>query len=129
MSVDHYVTDGDRSYQQLNNETAQRADLFGGPSVVMPSKHLMAPSDANEVAVDMELADQHLADASSSTDSSPLAASPATAPQVPDSVTTTDEFALAFDIDGVLMRGGKPIPAAVQALKYINGANPYGVRV
>ncbi|KAJ6005001.1 hypothetical protein N7540_012800 [Penicillium herquei] len=39
------------------------------------------------------------------------------------------DFALAFDIDGVLMRGGKPIPEAIEAMKYINGENPYGIRV
>jgi ribonucleotide monophosphatase NagD (HAD superfamily) len=42
---------------------------------------------------------------------------------------TSDDFALAFDIDGVLIKGGQPIPAAVDAMKYINGENPYGVKV
>ena len=42
---------------------------------------------------------------------------------------TSDDFALAFDIDGVLIKGGEPIPEAVDAMKYINGENPYGVKV
>ncbi|KAJ5924870.1 hypothetical protein N7466_009057 [Penicillium verhagenii] len=44
-------------------------------------------------------------------------------------MTISDDFALAFDIDGVLMRGGQPIPEAVKAMKYINGDNPFGIRV
>lgn len=47
---------------------------------------------------------------------------------VPPSVTS-DDFALAFDIDGVLMKGGQPIPQALDAMKYINGENPYKVKV
>lgn len=41
----------------------------------------------------------------------------------------SDGFAFAFDIDGVLMKGGKPIPEGIQALRYINGDNPYGIKV
>lgn len=44
-------------------------------------------------------------------------------------LVTSDDFALAFDIDGVLIRGGKPIPEAVEAMKYINGDNPYGIQM
>jgi hypothetical protein len=89
----------------------------------------MATSEAQETAVEMELAKEHLDYDSSSQDGSLLAESPLTTPLFPTTSTTTDEFALAFDIDGVLIRGGKPIPAAVEAMKYINGANPYGIRM
>lgn len=44
-------------------------------------------------------------------------------------VQVSDEFAFAFDIDGVLMKGGQPIPEGIQALRYINGDNPYGIKV
>ncbi|KAJ9480894.1 hypothetical protein VN97_g12626 [Penicillium thymicola] len=44
-------------------------------------------------------------------------------------MVTSDDFALAFDIDGVLIKGGEPIPEAVDAMKYINGENPYGIKV
>jgi ribonucleotide monophosphatase NagD (HAD superfamily) len=44
-------------------------------------------------------------------------------------MVTSDDFALAFDIDGVLIKGGEPIPKAVDAMKYINGDNPYRVKV
>lgn len=53
---------------------------------------------------------------------------PLSTPPPPDNITS-DDFALAFDIDGVLVRGGKPIPEAVEAMRYINGENPYGIRV
>lgn len=40
-----------------------------------------------------------------------------------------DNFAFAFDIDGVLVRGGQPIPEAIEAMKMLNGENEYGIRV
>ncbi|KAK0615196.1 HAD-like domain-containing protein [Bombardia bombarda] len=40
-----------------------------------------------------------------------------------------DNFAFAFDIDGVLIRGGRPIPEAIEAMKVLNGENEFGVRV
>ncbi|KAI1152598.1 HAD-superfamily hydrolase [Nemania diffusa] len=38
-----------------------------------------------------------------------------------------DSFAFAFDIDGVLVRGGRPIPEAIEAMKVLNGKNKYGI--
>ena len=40
-----------------------------------------------------------------------------------------DDFAFAFDIDGVLIRGGEVIPEAVEAMKVLNGENEYGIKV
>ncbi|CAK7275528.1 hypothetical protein SEPCBS57363_006738 [Sporothrix epigloea] len=60
---------------------------------------------------------------------------PWTAPQTPSlgdsgyDDDTADNFAFAFDIDGVLVRGGRPIPEAIEAMKVLNGENEYGVRV
>jgi hypothetical protein len=124
------ISNGNR-YRRLSNNAAERADLFTGPNVLVPPKHLMASSQPADLAVEMEMAKQRMESDASSTASaeSPLAVSPATTPLIPASTTTTDEFALAFDIDGVLIRGGKPIPAAIEAMKYINGDNPYGVKV
>jgi ribonucleotide monophosphatase NagD (HAD superfamily) len=42
---------------------------------------------------------------------------------------SADSFAFAFDIDGVLIRGGKVIPEAVEAMKTLNGENEYRVKV
>lgn len=44
-------------------------------------------------------------------------------------LTVADRFVYAFDIDGVLVRGGKAIPEAIQAMKVLNGENEYGVNV
>lgn len=43
--------------------------------------------------------------------------------------TVSDEIAFAFDIDGVLMKGLKAIPEGIEALKYLNGDNPDGIKV
>ncbi|POS80344.1 hypothetical protein DHEL01_v201267 [Diaporthe helianthi] len=57
-------------------------------------------------------------------------ASPITGPvtPVPDQ-DVADDFAFAFDIDGVLVRGGRPIPEAIEAMKVLNGENEYNIRV
>lgn len=47
----------------------------------------------------------------------------------PDSENVADNFAFAFDIDGVLVRGGKPIPEAIEAMKVLNGENEFGIKV
>ncbi|RKU49476.1 hypothetical protein DL546_007977 [Coniochaeta pulveracea] len=57
-------------------------------------------------------------------------ASPVTAPVTPAyDPDVADDFAFAFDIDGVLVRGGQAIPEAVEAMKMLNGENEYGIRV
>ncbi|ERT01319.1 uncharacterized protein SPSK_07481 [Sporothrix schenckii 1099-18] len=59
-------------------------------------------------------------------------ATPLTEPETPptdEDSDVADNFAFAFDIDGVLVRGGRPIPEAVEAMKVLNGDNKYGIRV
>lgn len=85
----------------------------------------MAKSDAYETAKALELAKYHLEEDVSSPEITPRSASPVSAQDL----TTTDRYAFAFDIDGVLIRGGKAIPAAVEALKVLNGDNEYGIKV
>jgi HAD superfamily hydrolase (TIGR01456 family) len=61
---------------------------------------------------------------------SPLSpATPITNPITPMVEDVADDFAFAFDIDGVLIRGGRPIPEAVEAMKVLNGENEWGVKV
>ena len=79
----------------------------------------MAPSEALEVAAAMEMAKFHIGDSSSR----------ATTPSTPPESTVTDAYAYAFDIDGVLIRGGKVIPQAVEAMKMLNGQNEWGIKV
>ncbi len=61
--------------------------------------------------------------------------SPATSPDredgpvSEDKALVADSFAFAFDIDGVLVRGGRPIPEAVEAMKVLNGNNKYGIKM
>ncbi|KAK3080727.1 hypothetical protein LTS18_013719 [Coniosporium uncinatum] len=108
-----------RFVRRLSSENAQRQDLIGGPTVVVPPKHLMAPSDAHEVAAAMEMARLEL-----STDRSA-----ANTPPTPEETVVTDKYAFAFDIDGVLIRGGKVIPEAVEAMRMLNGQNSYGIKI
>lgn len=58
---------------------------------------------------------------------SPLSpATPITPAADPD---VADNFAFAFDVDGVLIRGGRPIPEAIEAMKVLNGENEWGIKV
>ncbi|KAL2004311.1 hypothetical protein VTN02DRAFT_3105 [Thermoascus thermophilus] len=114
-----------RKVRRLSSLDACRADLYSGPSVVVPPKHLMATSDAHETARSIEMAKIHLDEQVSSEEASPRSASPIARP----AIQITDRYAFAFDIDGVLIRGGQPIPAAVEAMKVLNGENQFGIKV
>jgi HAD superfamily hydrolase (TIGR01456 family) len=78
-----------------------------------------AASKSHEVAATMEIARYELDNFRSATST----------PSEPGETVVTDKFALAFDIDGVLIRGGKVIPEAIEAMKVLNGDNPYGIKV
>jgi hypothetical protein len=108
-----------RFARRLSSIEATSEKVKMGPTVVVPPQHLMAPSAGSEVATGFEAARHHL-DAAAAQDS------PAVTP--PES-SVTDKYAFAFDIDGVLIRGGRPIPEAIQAMKMLNGENEYGVQV
>ncbi|KAJ6131675.1 phosphatase [Penicillium sp. IBT 18751x] len=100
-----------------------RADLYGGPHVVMPPSHLMASGPRNSPSPTMSNPSEE--EVVSSGEESPQVDTPASTPPI----VTSDDFALAFDIDGVFIKGGEPIPEALEAMKYINGENPYGIKV
>ena len=82
-------------------------------------QHLMAPSDAHEIAAAMEMARFELEGFSD----------PSETPSTPPETSTTDKYAFAFDIDGVLIRGGRPIPEAIEAMKVLNGQNSHGIKI
>lgn len=89
--------------------------LVSESSATSPSESETAPS---------------LSPTASATPSSPesdAAVSPISPPV--DDELVADSFAFAFDIDGVLVRGGRPIPEAIQAMKVLNGENKYGIKV
>ncbi|EHK98184.1 putative Uncharacterized CDP-alcohol phosphatidyltransferase class-I family protein C22A12.08c [Glarea lozoyensis 74030] len=95
--------------------TATERDVReGGPVVVVPERLMLQRSQSHHggFAASMENA--------RSTPGSPI---------TPSDIPTADSFAFAFDIDGVLIRGGKPIPEAIEAMKMLNGENEYGMKV
>lgn len=50
-------------------------------------------------------------------------------PNVSPVTKVVPDFAFAFDIDGVLLKGGEVIPEAVEALKVLNGKNEFGIEI
>lgn len=108
-----------RTFRRLSSTDATSDFSLRSPTVIVPPQHLMDPSDAHEVAAAMELARLDLEEFEQSESS----------PETPAETTVTDKFAFAFDIDGVLIRGGRPIPEAVEAMKVLNGKNPHGIKI
>ena len=132
--AENYLAPESQRTRRLSSMSATRADLFSGPTVLVPPKHLMAkPSDAFETAQSIELAKKHLEEStSSSEEATPTSGSPvlkAVPTQNSSASSITDKYAFAFDIDGVLIRGGRVIPEAIEAMKVLNGENEFGVRV
>ncbi|OAX85221.1 TIGR01456 family HAD hydrolase [Emergomyces africanus] len=123
-ATDNYMSSG-RRVRRISSIEATRADLYGGPSVVIPPQHLMARSSAYESARAMSVAKHHLDEDLSSPEITPRGSSPSSE----DGHVTASKYAFAFDIDGVLIRGGKAIPAAVEAMRVLNGENDFREKV
>ncbi|KJZ72470.1 hypothetical protein HIM_08139 [Hirsutella minnesotensis 3608] len=68
-------------------------------------------------------------DLASDASSSPSIASVSTPGSTISARSVADSFVFAFDIDGVLVRGGKAIPEAIQAMRVLNGENEHGIHV
>ncbi|KAK7429655.1 hypothetical protein QQZ08_003850 [Neonectria magnoliae] len=83
----------------------------------------------------------NMSDSASSVPSSPELASSSSSASIsslqslaspispPTDQLVADEFVFAFDIDGVLVRGGRAIPEAIEAMKVLNGENEFGIKV
>jgi hypothetical protein len=124
--------------RRLSSMTATERDIEGDDHFVAVPERLMhrrskthhgsfsSFASAMETARS-ELATMNLEDSASSPDeSSPeTPGTPSTPPEIP----SADTFAFAFDIDGVRIRGGRPIPEAIEAMKLLSGENEYGVKV
>lgn len=108
------------SVRRLSSAEAKRCDLYSGPVVIAPPENVKAPYDADGTATRLERARKSIDETASDRGSPEI--------EHPD-LSTTDKFAIAFDIDGVLVKGGKPLPASIDAMNYINGENPYGVKM
>jgi hypothetical protein len=122
--------------RRLSSMTATEREIKeGGPVVVVPERMMLqrAQSHHGGFAASMETARNELAaiDLEEEALLSPASLSPETpgSPITPADMPTTDSFAYAFDIDGVLIRGGRPIPEAIEAMKALNGENEYGMKV
>lgn len=107
----------------------------GGPVVVVPDRMMVQRSNSHHggFAASLETARNELSsiDLEEETMVSPTSSTPETpgSPVTPADIPTADSFAFAFDIDGVLIRGGRPIPEAIEAMKMLNGENEYGIKV
>lgn len=121
---------GSQRVRRRSSLDTSRSDLYDGWQVIVPPDQVEALYDADETATALEEAKQHL-DAATSTEGSPAITPPVSqeSPRPESRIGTTDKFALAFDIDGVLVKGGEALPASIQAMRYINGDNPFGVKV
>lgn len=109
-----------RTVRRLSSRDATTNELeLRAPTVVVPPEALMGDGDASAMAEAMELARHQLEDFSD----------PMATPGTPPRSSVTDKYAFAFDIDGVLIRGGRPIPEAVEAMKVLNGENAYGIKM
>lgn len=115
-----------RSTRRLSNASVTRADLFEGLTVVGPPSTASRRSSAHGTAQAMELARHRLAEGASE-----LPTPDDSGPSTPEEgqLKTTDKYAYAFDIDGVLIKGGEVIPEAIEAMKALNGENEYGIKV
>ena len=112
--------------RRLSSITARPVDLYSGNVTVAPDRHLSRPSDAHETALALERAKSHLAD-----ETGQLTPDDSAGPATPEegALETTDRYAFAFDIDGVLIKGGDVIPEAIDAMKMLNGQNEYNTKV
>ena len=117
----------DLELRRLSSTTARPVDLYAGNVTVAPERHLSRPSDAHETALALERAKSHLEEGSSG-ESTPDASSGAATPKE-GGLETTDAYAFAFDIDGVLIKGGEVIPEAKEAMKMLNGVNEYNIKL
>ena len=120
--LNNFLSPRPSNIRRLSSATASVEDLSSGPSIAVPPKDLEQPSDAHETAAALELAKHRLDDLS-------IADGDISAPSTPPITTTTDTYAFAFDIDGVLLRGGTVIPEAIEAMKVLNGQNQFGIKV
>lgn len=107
--------------RRVSSTNATDSDLKGElPFTISP--HLdNLPDAAHETAAQMASAKHRLAQQNNMN-------TPGTPPS-PTETGVTDQYAYAFDIDGVLIRGGEVIPEAIEAMKVLNGENEYGIKV
>lgn len=90
------------------------------PTIVVPSETVSEETDASEIAETFELARRQMKGLKIDEEEFSIDFMPS---------QTTDKYAYAFDIDGVLIKGGEVIPEAIHAMKMLNGQNSRGIKV
>jgi hypothetical protein len=138
--------------RHLSSQTATNEEVSsGGPVVVVPPRFLLKRSHSynHSLAASFGQAREELSSRFSddsilpfessspespySRSSSPSSEASLETPLTPSSpsadIPSVDSFAFAFDIDGVLVRGGQAIPDAIEAMKVLNGENEYGIKM
>ncbi|KAK4214605.1 Cat eye syndrome critical region protein 5 [Rhypophila decipiens] len=115
--------------QRRQISSSSFADAFeSARSNLAKFDHNSDDDDDDIVSPGLSLADSLTEEESADTPPSPI--TPATHPGTPRlDPDVADDFAFAFDIDGVLIRGGQPIPEAIEAMKVLNGENEFGISV
>jgi hypothetical protein len=112
-----------KRFQQEDRSSSSRQDSWQHNEPSLPRRFAATLEQAREELSTVNLEDDPIA--------SPAVATPAisSTPITPADIPPEDSFSLAFDIDGVLIRGGNPIPEAIEAMKVLNGENEFGVRM
>jgi hypothetical protein len=98
---------------------SKTADSTNEPIVVVPET-TKEEDEESEVAGGLELARRQMQGLKVADDDFTLDFTP---------TKVTDKYAYAFDIDGVLIKGGEVIPEAIHAMKMLNGQNSKGIKV
>jgi len=106
-------------FRRLSSLSAKKSGLTDIPTVVVPPQHVRSESNASEVAESMEMARRQMQGIAIEDDDD----------DEREPSTVTDKYAFAFDIDGVLIKGGDVIPEAVKAMKMLNGQNRWNIKV
>ncbi|KAI9660737.1 MAG: hypothetical protein M1831_003429 [Alyxoria varia] len=107
--------------RRLSSENLKPESIAFGTdaATVVPDSNPPTTSGAHEVAAAMEMARRHIEGLTTAK----------LVPKEPDQTRIVSSYAFAFDIDGVLIKGGEPIPQAVEAMKMLNGMNNHGIKV
>ncbi|POS84037.1 hypothetical protein EPUL_005448 [Erysiphe pulchra] len=122
-------------FRRLSSMTSTEIELKGGSVVTVPERILQDNPKQNDCSIAAAIETARIELNAMNTEeectlSSALSLkSLSSSPTCQVKISTTDIFAFAFDIDGVLIRGGRPIPEAIEAMKVLNGKNEYGVKV
>jgi hypothetical protein len=107
-----------RRVASISSALGTTANMNLSPTVVVPPASYMASTIPETLAKARAHADTIIDDETSSDDESAASFK-----------SVVPNYAFAFDIDGVLLKGGHVIPEAKEAMQYLNGNNPDGIKV